>query len=380
LTQQHRIAVVIPDGLSAYGSGVAKGIADYARAQGRWRLFALIGQDGNINAPRQLSADAAVVWRDNCNMLPRGIPCVYVGSGCGTPADGRICGDNHAIGAMVADHLLERGLQHFSFVGPDPVHPRCLGYRERIQQAGAHYIETPADIGLNLTLLNADWDIDLDHLGRWIALLPKPVGLMAHNDVTARRVVAACRQAECLVPEQVAIVGVDNNDLICELSDPTLSSVDRAARQTGQRAAALLAGMLQGQPPPPQPIIVPPLGIVVRRSSDMLAIDDVEVAAALRFIREHSHEPIGIDSILQAVPVSRRSLERRFRRLVGRSMHAEIQRVRIDRARDLLARTSLPVPRVAAGCGFNSPEHFTTTFRSATGFTPTAYRARSRVA
>jgi LacI family transcriptional regulator len=135
--------------------------------------------------------------------------------------------------------------------------------------------------------------------------------------------------------------------------------------------------MLAGQPAPAEPVIIPPTGVVIRRSSDMLAIADVDVAAAVRFIREHAAEPIGISSILEAVPVARRSLERRFRRIVGRPMHAEIQRVRIERACDLLARTSLPIPRVAAGCGFNSPEHFTTTFRLTTGYTPTAYRSRS---
>jgi LacI family transcriptional regulator len=208
MPQQHRIAVVIPDGISAYGSGVAKGIAEYARAHGRWRLFALIGQDGNIGARRQLDADAAVVWRDDCGMLPRAIPCVYVGTGCGTRSDGRVHGDNHAVGRMVADHLLERGLRHLSFVGPDLQHGRCEGFRERAVASGATYIECPAGLGLNLTLLNADWEIDLHKLGVWIEHLPKPVGLMAHNDVTARRVVAACKLADCMVPEQVAVVGV----------------------------------------------------------------------------------------------------------------------------------------------------------------------------
>jgi LacI family transcriptional regulator len=190
------------------------------------------------------------------------------------------------------------------------------------------------------------------------------------------QLVEVCRQADLRVPEEVAVLGVGNDELYCELSRPTLSSIITPAQQIGFEAASLLGRMLDGAKPPQQSLLFPPQGVVSRRSSDVLAIDDPDVVAVARFIREHSHLVLRTAEILKVVPVGRRSLERRFRKAFGRGIWEEIQRVHIERAKRLLAETNLPIKAVAAQSGFTNFRHLSVVFRGQLGLSPTAYRRR----
>lgn len=191
--------------------------------------------------------------------------------------------------------------------------------------------------------------------------------------------VEAARDAGFRVPDDVAVIGGYNDDLMSEIATPPLSYVDHFPEHIGYRVAELLARLMKGRKPPRSAILLPPAGVSVRQSTDTLAIDDVDVVDALKFVRDHAHEPITVEDVLDAAPVSRRVLEQRFVKYIGRSPAAEIRRAHLDRAKSLLTRTDLAIPRVAAASGFNHPEVMTRVFRRELGTTPTAYRRRHRI-
>ncbi|MBI3463024.1 MAG: substrate-binding domain-containing protein, partial [Planctomycetes bacterium] len=213
-------------------------------------------------------------------------------------------------------------------------------------------------------------------LQRWVQSLPKPVGIFACHDIWGLQAVEACRLAELRVPEDVAIIGVDNDDLLCELARPSLSSIAVPTLRIGHEAAALLDRLLRGSRPPRQPILIPSSGIVARQSSDVLALRQPDVAAAVRYIRDHAHRPICVADVLREVAVGRRSLERQFRAVLNRGIWGEIRRVHLDRARELLATTAQSIAEVATQAGFTDLQQLSRVFRQETGLTPSAYRRR----
>jgi LacI family transcriptional regulator len=216
--------------------------------------------------------------------------------------------------------------------------------------------------------------VEVDAVAQWIQSLPKPLGLMACNDFRGIQALDACRRAGIAVPEEVAVIGVDNEELVCTLAYPPLSSVVPDARRIGYEAAALLDRLMRGEPEPATPLSIPPAEVVTRLSTDVNAITDPEVAAAMRFIREHACEGIGVHDILCQVPVSRSVLQRRFRRLLGRSIHAVIAGVRLRHAKQLLVETDLPLAAIAKRTGFSHVEYLCAAFRQSVGSPPGAYR------
>jgi len=213
----------------------------------------------------------------------------------------------------------------------------------------------------------------------WLRELPKPIGIMAFDDAAAHDLAAACLDADIGVPEHVAIIGVNNDDLLCESAWPPLSSIEADFSRMGYVAAKHLDAILRGEKLAPELRFVklPPLGVVQRQSTDVLAVDDPNLADALRFIREHACDPCGIDDVLRHVPVGRRWLERQFLKTLGRSPHAEITRVRIEAAQRLLLQPELRLPEIAERCGFSVMQTFTRAFRINAKITPAAYRRRT---
>jgi LacI family transcriptional regulator len=217
--------------------------------------------------------------------------------------------------------------------------------------------------------------INIQHeLTAWLESLEKPVGLMAANDARARHVLEACRAIGLRVPEDVAVLGVDNDDVICELTDPPLSSIEHGAASLGYQAAALLDQLMNGKKPKHMSTGVPPKEVVARRSTDILAIEDPEVAAAMAYLHENSCRPIRIADVVAAVQVSRSTLETKFKAVTGRTIHNEIRRLQIDSVRSLLATTDLPIKQIAAMAGFAHIHYMTTIFHQHTGWTPAEYR------
>jgi len=221
------------------------------------------------------------------------------------------------------------------------------------------------------------WEHEQPVLADWIKGLPKPVGLMACNDICGREVLQACASTGLHVPDDVAVVGVDNDELMCELSNPTLSSVALDLEKAGYEAARLLDGLMSGRFDNNHIVQVEPAYVVTRQSSDLIAQDDPCVAAALRFIKDHAGQAIAVSDVGEEVGVSRRTLERRFLRALGRSVYSEITRCRVERAKRLLVETDLPSYRVAGGAGFGSTKTFNRVFRRAGGVSPKEFRLNS---
>jgi LacI family transcriptional regulator len=204
------------------------------------------------------------------------------------------------------------------------------------------------------------------------------LGIMACNDVRGRQLLEAATLGDIDVPHEVAVVGVDDDPLLCELSNPPLSSVAFNARLGGYRAAELLDGLMSRRLKRPQQIDVEPLWVVPRRSTDAVAVDDAEVASALRYIRENARRAIGVSDVVWHAAISRRTLEIRFHTVLGRSVREEIERVRLSWTRQLLVETDLPAAKIAELAGFSSFSYANKVFRRETGEPPAQYRRRHR--
>ncbi|HEV7298305.1 MAG TPA: substrate-binding domain-containing protein [Tepidisphaeraceae bacterium] len=286
------------------------------------------------------------------------------------------------VGRLAAEHFLDRGYRSFGFIrGRTHAHfvrLREQGFADTLSEAGrtyAVYQQPEGDEEFNPGVL---WSDGGPHLRDWVLELPKPVAVFALSDNWALRLLETCRMADVQVPEQVAVVGVDDDDILCLLAQPRLSSVATAAERIGYEAAALLDRMMHGAPLPDRDLLLPPVGVVTRQSSDAVAVGDPDVAAVLRLI--HAAQPVRVDvaAVLAAVPVPRRTLERRFRAAVGRGIAEEMRRVRLDRAKRLLATSDDDMPAIAAAAGFGDAAKLSAAFRTSFDVTPSSYRHQFR--
>jgi LacI family transcriptional regulator len=379
-----RIGLVFGYSLSYYRD-IVRGVRAFAESRPRWSFTPIAPEPEAVEAIRPLEHDgliAHVFTRDLAEALSRlRKPVVNVSGVLPDLAMPRVMADHEQVGRLAAEHFLDRGLRHFGFFGYT-AHTfsigRQEGFRREAGRAGCR-VETylsndplhPEPTGL--------WRWD-DGLERWLVGLPRPVGVLASHDIQGVQLSEACRRAGLRVPDEVALLGVDDDDLFCELARPSLSSVALPGERIGYEAARMLEDLLTGhrRRTPRRTLLLPSPGVVTRQSSDMLAIGDEDVAVALRFIRAHAHGPMGVAEVLGAVAVSRRSLERRFRAALGRGLGEEIRRVRIEKAKALLSGTEMPIAQVATNAGFSETKHLSTVFRRELEVTPTEFRRRSR--
>jgi LacI family transcriptional regulator len=219
-----------------------------------------------------------------------------------------------------------------------------------------------------------------EDLSRWLLGLPKPVGMMACNDIRGQQVLNLCRRLDLVVPEEVAVIGVDNDEVLCELSDPPLSSVAPDTLRIGYDAAVLLERMMAGGDCPANPVFIPPLGIATRRSTEVLALNDRQLAAGLRFIRDHAFDPITINEVARAAGMSRRVFERRFVAQMGRPPKAEVLRLRLERVKQLLVDTDWSLAEIAQRTGFNHGEYLHAVFTQKIGISPGKFRRQAALA
>ena len=381
-----RVALLV-ESSRAYGRGILLGVATFVRQHGPWSIFF---QDLNLcdDTPEWLKhwqgegVLSRLENRDVVDVIHRlKVPAVYLRHVNPRMKMPSILTDNVAVSRRCFEHLSERGFRHFAFCGfngADYSDERRDAFAERVRQAGliCHiYTERRQIVRTN----TADYEgLGLNDGGKvaeWIKRLPKPVGVMTCNDMRGQHVLDACRAAGVASPEEVAVIGADNDDVICNLCDPPLSSVVPDTERIGYEAASMLAQMMAGGQSPPARTFVEPRGIVTRRSTEVLAIEDRQIAAAARFIREHACEGIDVSDVLAAVPMSRSTMDRRFITILGRSPKDEILRVRLDRVRQLLAETDFPLKLIAEKVGLDHAEHLSRVFKSRIGTTPSEFRA-----
>jgi LacI family transcriptional regulator len=369
-----------------FGRGLLRGISKYVRADGPWSIYVderaagdppptwLRDWEGHgviVRAQTRELADAVLKLRvpvvDTLRQFDAlMLPAIYT--------------NDALVSAHAAEHLLAKGFRNFAFVGVENAHwsdLRCAGFEAAVRRAGheCHVYEP-----ISRRRFRKSWEGGQDDLCEWINDLPKPVGIMAAHDLRALCVLDACRRTGTAVPEHAAIIGVDNDELLCDLADPPLSSVPHDLDRMGHEAAALLARLMNGEAAPAQPTFVDPFSVVARQSTDIVAIDDPVVASAMRFIREHACDGIKIDDVATHTGWSRRVLERAFERHVGISPHAQIVRTQLDRIKQLLTETELSIEVIADKSGFAYPAYMSVAFKKQTGQTPIEFRRAARQA
>ncbi len=379
---KHPQVALLIDTATDWGRRMIRGIGRYARQQGGWDLWleqrcqyapgrlppgwrgdGIIARVADRAMARHLaSAHGHVVNVSTARVTGATFPTVTA--------------DLQAAAKLAIGHLLDQGFRNFAYYAP-----MNLSFVEDHHHS---FVQLLDELGYSCSLLHApggkrpdlQWQKHQQQLERWIRGLPKPVAVLTWTGRRGRDVIYACRALGLSVPEQVAVLGADDDELLCEACSPPLSGVALTSERIGFEAAALLDRMLHGKRAPTKPRLIEPARIVVRQSTDTLAIDDEDLARAIAFIRMNGSSPIQVGDVLRVVPVSRRSLDRRFQQVLGRTPAEEIRRVHLERAKQLLGDTDMPVPNVAAASGFGSREYLARAFKQQTGLSPRQYRNR----
>lgn len=365
---------------NSYARGILHGVRNYIREHHSWEIT--LGEhsrgDPSVAWLRHWRGDGIIARIENAEIaeavLATGLPAVDVSAARLAPSLPWVETHDIEIVHLAIEHLQECGFRHFAYCGVPHFNWskwRCAEFARFTETAG-YPCHTFQCTGVSRDDIHEGRDRQA--MSKWVAALPKPVGIMACYDICGQRLLEACKRAEVAVPEQAAVIGVDNDELLCDLSEPALSSVIPDTHRTGYLAASLLDRMMNGEEVPPEAHLVDPIGIVRRQSTDVVAVDDPHVAAAVRMIREQACDDINVQDLLDVIPLSRRSLEHRFRNALGRTPHDEILRVKLQRARQFLAETDLPLNTIAQRCGYRHVEYLSTVFKKVVGMPPSAYR------
>ena len=384
LTRQRVHVALLIETSNAYARGLLHGIRDYAREspnwttslgeQSRgapppswlkdWRGDGIIARVENARIAEAIQATKVPVIDVSAAQLLSSAPCVET--------------DDEEIAWLAAGHFIERGLKHFAFCanyGFNWSTWRCEHFVRFIQEAGfdCSVFQPRPSRGVP-----DPWKQNPRRLADWIRELPKPVGVMAAWDGCGLHVVNACHHLGLAIPDEVAVLGVDNDELICDIVQPSLTSIKTNPVRTGRLAAELLDKLMRGEPVEWKIYRVKPETVIARQSTDSMAISDPDVVLAMQFIRRHACEGIHVEDVLRVVSLGRRTLESRFRKLLGRTPHEEIVRIQTQRVKELLTATDLPLREIAQRAGFNHVEYLSRAFKKQTGVPPSVYRKQSR--
>lgn len=362
-----------------------QGIVDFAREVDRWRIHFLsdiymISLEDLREWPGH-GAIALIETPSQARMARRlGFPVVNLSGAMCDAGMPRVMVDQVAIGRLAAEHLFECGFRRFGYYGPRGIwfsQLRLRGFAERVKRQGGScsVLEVPGSVAARRS-----WRRWQDSLQRWLKTLKPPVGILAASDARGAMLVDACERIGLRVPDDVAVIGVDNHEATCELCHVPLSSISRNDRKIGYEAASLLERLMAGWTSPGKEILVAPDGVVRRRSTEVLAVEDPHVAVVVRFVREHVHEVFGVERLVPLVPLSRRWLEHRFRSCLAMTPHEFICRTRVERAKQLLAGPQkVPLGQVSRACGFAETRRFRLVFHRITGTTPAEFRRESNM-
>jgi len=366
---------------SAHARGLIRGVSAFSQQHGPWRLH-LVEQIRPTEIRRWLDAwpcDGLIARVETPQIAEvlegQARPVVNV-SGTDVAAWPRVDTDNEAVCCLAAGHLMERGYRQFGFCGM-PQH-EWSGWRRDFFAAELARHGFPCE-SIDLPSLTAQTRPsvkDRRALEQWLVGLPKPAGVLAANDHCGRSVLEACDAVGLPVPDAVGVLGVDNDDVECELCWPALSSIEANGERIGYVAAETLQQLLAGEPVSSRQRLIKPTTLVCRRSTDATAVREPIVAEALRFIRAYACQEIQALDVARHVNVSRRYLEQQFRKIVGRSLHTEIQRLRLETAQRLLGETDWKLQTVAQRSGFKQAAHLSAVFHEKLGLRPGEYRRR----
>ena len=384
---QKRVILLI-ESSRAYGRGCLRGVAAYAKSHGPWTMLHL--ERGLTEAvPRWIhdwDGDGIISRIENKEIANAiydcGLPTVDL-RGLHLPMGGAMVDTDHAIAArMVAEHFLELGFRNFAFCGfhgIDFSEKRSASFQKHIEERGFSVEVYPPQDSTSEKVKNileseTHGEKESSAIESWLRSLPRPLALFACNDVRGRQVIDTCKLAGFSVPEEVAVVGVDDDEVICELCHPPLSSVEPDTWRIGYEGAAMLEQLMAGEAPSKNMLYVPPLAILRRLSSETTATEDADLAAAVQIIREQACKGITVHEVVRTLNVSRSTLERRFLRTFHRSPASEIERVRMERAKLLLTETSYKLAKIAKMTGYKNDSQFVIAFKRCHKITPGQFR------
>jgi LacI family transcriptional regulator len=376
-----RVALLIETS-NGYGRGLLTGVYAWMRENQAWSVY--LAEQGRGDRPplwlKTWKGDGIIARIENqevasgiCDLK---VPVVDMSAGRLLPKLPWCEIDEDGIARLAAEHFLSRGFRNFAYCGdPRFVWSKLRGdaFDRAMKQVGypVHHYE-PSSQALD------DEDAAMDCIGEWLQTLPQPVAVFTSYDIRGRQVLDACRRFSIHVPDDVAVLGVDNDELLCSLAYPPLSSIIPNALRTGYEAAGILHRLMNGEKVGAEGHLIAPTGVITRQSTDVLAVEDTHVAKAVRFIREGACKGICVDDVVRDSGLSRRLLENRFKKALQRSPHEEITRIQLLRVKELLAHTDLPLAEIADRTGFRYVEYLSAVFKQKVGVPPGRYRNERR--
>jgi LacI family transcriptional regulator len=376
------VALLVETSLAS-GRDILRGIARYVREHDPWALY---------HEPHSLEESVPAWlkrWRGDgiiarvqsrrmaAMLAATGIPVIDVLGIVPKLPFPLVHVDDTAIARLAADHLIGRGMRRFGYFGIEGENWSEARYAGFCTAVAAFQAQVPAYRVSRDAGGRRSWERAENKLARWVAALPKPSGVLVCSDQRGAQFLEACRRADVVVPDEIAVISVDNDEPLCEVCQPALTSIEPGHQAVGYRAAETLDRFMRSRSEVRMRMFVEPRQVITRGSTDVVAVDDASVGAALRIIREHAHQGIRVDAIAQAVGVSRSVLQRRFRASLKRSLHQELLAARIRHARELLLHTALPLAAVAERAGFKHQEYMGAVFRDRLGRTPAQVREES---
>ncbi len=374
------------DASRAYGRGICRGVADYAERHEDWLILPHERPELNELPDwlRKSRVDGFIAYIPNRKLHHRisalGVPVVDVHGRCRASDIPVIESDARVIASMALRFFIKSGFQHLAYCGYPSVFfsdQREEAFRLQTDplKRGAHIYAPPshAQVGEDLYQFEKGTVTHEAALATWLRSLPKPVGLLACNDIRGQQIINACRESEIRVPEEVAVLGVDNDEIICRLCRPTLSTIEPDVESIGRLAGELMAAQFSGHSVEAS-YQVPPRRVVERRSTDVVVASHPLVVNAARLIRDRDCAEVSVDQVCEAVGTSRSTLDKLFLTHLGRSVAGEMTRIRVQRSQGLLQSSDLPLTEIARRCGFSSATYFCRFFKRMTGQTPDSYR------
>ena len=365
---------------SVYGRGIMRGFMANVRPSRKWKISIGRLSIHDANKLISLKPDGIIAEVSSPRVAAlldaSGIPYIDIAEVVKNISVPRVYSDNHKVGQMAAEHFMERGFTNFAYFGGKTAYfsqLREVGFANVLHEHGRDYSRFMKTIKLDFYGSNILGESS-ESFHKWLMSLPKPVAIFTCNDAYALIVNETCRELGIHVPDKVAILGVDNDEQFCQLETPAISSIELPLWQIGSVTAELIEELATGRQHDPILKRLAPIGIVQRQSTDIVAFDNELLAEAVRYIREHADQPMTVEGVCDALCISRRLLEKNMRNIMGHSPLMEINRVHIERTKELLLNSNLTLPQIATASGFNSPERMSVLFKKFTGTTPSRYR------
>lgn len=381
---KHPRILLLVDSNRAYGREITLGVIRYSALQGHWRFYikpeweqlevsqlAEIGADGII-------AHVSPIYVEE--LLKLNIPLIMAVSDSQMlfPELPMILGDNAQISKIAVSYFNSKGFKQFGYLPHD-------GYKDLIWSQERHecFRQESAELGVPVYSFSkssqyakCSWEKEVELIGTWVKTLPKPIAIFTANDDRGQILLEACEVCNIKVPHEIAVLGVDNDEIACGLSGPPLSSISINAERAGFEAAEYLDKMMKGEPFPNLRIIVRAVGVVTRRSTEVFAVGDQDIQAALQYISDHSNDMIQVEDVVSATALSRRILEKRFKTVLNQTIYDEIKRARIQYISRMLTETNEPISKIAMKQGYMGIKNISRFFQNETGMTPLEYRKK----